>query len=345
MGIIKTVLGWATGAWNALTGGLANPVQALTALWHYISSVHDVLAWLAATPVLRFFRSVLANLTAIGLALDALRDLLGRLPTWIWVHQVLPVKVQLTNRIIALTAWAVLQFYFVHQLIEQRYQQALAYTRLQVGIERAARIKADRAEAAARVAGDKATLATVQQEAASAYNAGLHARLGLIGQIVDDIAGHTPVIKQLVTLLLRYLVDIENIDDPALRWLLNKAITELVNNASIDRAAGDLAQGLLGPIIGQPRPRDLHGVVLDIAARLSALETDWAQFMKDGGPEVEQAGEQWKEITGVIADVGLLAFIGQAAVNPTAWAAEVSGTIGVVADGAVTGIVDLIGRV
>lgn len=344
MGIIKTVLGWAGSAWAALFGAGTNPVDALTKLWHYVTSVHDVLAWLAGIPILRFIRAVLLDLLTLGQALTAIRDALRRLPNWIWAHEVNPVKVALTNRIIALTAWAVLQFYFTHQLIEQRYQQALAYARALVAAERAQRIRADQAEAAARVLGDKVTLATVQQEAASAYNAGLHERLGLIGSIVDDIAGHTPLVKDAVIILLRGLVDLENIDDPLLRFLLNKAITEVVNNAAIDRAAGELAQGLLGPLIGQPKPRDLHGVIADVVARLAALETDWAKFMKSGGPEVEQAGEEWKEITGVLVDVGFLGFVALAVTDPVAWAAGVSDSIGVVADGALTGIVDLINR-
>lgn len=344
MGIIKTVLGWASSAWTALFGAGTNPVDALTKLWHYITSVHDVLAWLAATPLLRFLRAALLNFTVLGVAVTAIRDVLGRLATWIWVHQVNPVRVQLLAAIAALRAWTVIQFKWTWALVAADYAAALAYTRRLTGIERAQRIQAVRAEAAARVKGDKVTLATVQQQAASAYNAGLHDRLGLIGGILDDISGHTPLIKDAVTLFLRYLVDLENVDDPALRWALNKAITEIVNNAAVDRAAGELAQGLLGPLIGQPRARGLHDVVADIAARLGALESDWAKFMKNGGPEVEQAGEQWKEVTGVIADVGLLAFVGLAVTDPPAWAQGVADTIGTVADGALTGIVDLIGR-
>ena len=344
MGIIKTVFGWASGAWSAIFGAGASPLDALTKLWHYITSVHDVLAWLAATPILRFYRAALLNFTVLGVAVTAVRDVLDRLAAWIWIHEVLPVKVSLTNQIIALRAWTVQQFRLTRQLIEQRYQQALAYTRLLVGIEATLRLKGDELEAAARIKGDKTVLATVQQQAASAYNAGLHDRLGIIGQVLDDLAGHTPLVKDLVTAALRWIVDIENVDDPLVRWALNKAITEIVNDAAIDRAAGQLAQQLLGPIIGQPKARGLHDVIADIAARLAAMEHEWQQFMMHGGSEVEQAGDEWKTITGVLVDLGLVAFTGQAALDPVGWAREVSDTIGVVGNDALAGIVGLIGR-
>lgn len=214
-----------------------------------------------------------------------------------------------------------------------------------MGIERVARIKADQAEHAAMLKAVAACLATVQQQAATAYNAGLHDRLGVVGGILEDIAGHTPIIKDAVELALKSLVDVENVDDPVLRYILNKAIDEIVNNAEVDRAAGNLAQSLLGPLLGQPKAKGLHDVVADISTRLGALEAQWATFMRDGGPEVEQAGSEWKAVTGIIVNAGFLGMTGLAMADPAAWAAGISDTIGTAGNDALGGIVDLIGNV
>lgn len=342
---LKTLQTWASSAWGSITGAVSNPVAALTNLWHYITSLHDALAWLGANPLVKGYKSFLENFTVIGLAIDAAQAAIGRIGAWEWAHQVKPVRDQLRAAIAALRAWAAAEFAAQQAEIVRLYMAALAYTRTLVGVERAARIKAIQLEHAAMLKAVAACLATVQQQAASAYNAGLHDRLGVVGTILEDMAGHTPVIKDAVELALKSLVDIENIDDPVVRWLANKAIDEVVNNSEVDKAAGSLAQSLLGPIIGQPRAKGLHDVISDISARLAAMEAQWATFMKDGGPEVEQAGEQWKDITGVLVDVAFLGFTGLAATDPAAWAASVSDTVGTVANDSISPIAGLIGKI
>lgn len=345
MGWLKTLQNWASNAWGSIAGAAGNPLAALTNLWHYITSLHDALAWLGANPLVKGYKSFLENFTIIGLALRAAQAAIGRIGAWEWSHQVRPVRDQLRAAIAALRAWAVKMFAAQQAEIIRLYLASLAYTRTLVGIERAARIKAIQVEHAAMLKAVAACLATVQQQAATAYNAGLHDRLGVVGTILEDIAGHTPLIKDAVDLALKSLVDVENIDDPIVRYLANKAIDEIVNNAEVDKAAGSLAQQLLGPIIGQPRAKGLHDVIADISARLAVMEAQWATFMKDGGPEVEQAGEQWKNITGVLVNLGFLGFTGLAATDPAAWATGVSDTVGTVGNDSIGAIVDLIGKI
>lgn len=342
---LKTLQHWASNAWGSIFGAIANPVSALTGLWHYITSLHDALAWLGANPLVKGYKSFLLNFTVIGLAIRAGQAAIGRIGTWVWQHEVKPVRDQLRAYIAAVKAWAVAMFAAQQAEIVRLYLASLAYTRQLVGIERAQRMKGDRLEHAAMLKAVAACLATVQQQAASAYNAGLNARLGVIGTILEDMAGHTPLIKDAVEFLLKDWVDIENIDDPVIRWAANKAIDEIVNNAQVDKAAGSLAQTLLGPIIGQPRARGLHDVIADISTRLAAMEAQWAQFMKDGGPEVEQAGKEWKDVTGTLVNLGFLGFTGLAVADPTAWATGVADSVGTVANDSVGAIVGLIGKV
>jgi len=345
VGWLDTLKQWASNAWGSITGAVANPVAALTNLWHYITSLHDALAWLSANPLVKGYKSFLLNFTVIGLAIRAAQAAIGRIGAWVWVHEVKPVRDQLQGEITALSRWAVAMFAAQQAEIVRDYLAALAYARKLVAIERAARIKADQAEHAAMLKTVAALHATIEKEAASAYNAGLNARLGVIGTILEDMAGHTPLIKDAVEFLLKDWVDIENIDDPVIRWLANKAIDEIVNNAEVDKAAGSLAQSLLGPIIGQPRANGLHDVISDLAARVAAMEQQWATFMKDGGPEVEQAGQEWKAVTGTLVNLGFLGFTGLAVADPAAWATGVSDSVGTVANDSIGAIVDLIGKV
>jgi hypothetical protein len=344
MGFLKTLTGWASTAWGAISGAVGNPLDALTKLWHYITSVHGMMSWLAGNPFLRFFKTALENLTTIGLALQVIRDVLHRVGGWIWAHEVRPVRDQLQRKITALRAWAVVEFGRTWALIQVRYLQALAFTVKQVAAERAQRIKAVQAEHAAMLAGDKATLATVQKQAAGAYNAGVHARVGIAGQLLDDLVTRTPLIKDLVNAVIDGALKLADVEDPVLGFLLTKLVNEIVSKVGVDRLAAEAAQSLLAPVIGGKRPAGLHDVVADIDARLTAMEKQWADFMKKGGPEVEDAGEQWKGLTGLAADAGMLAFVGLAVAEPAAWAQGISDTVGVAGDAALTAAVSLIGK-
>ncbi len=111
----------------------------------------------------------------------------------------------------------------------------------------------------------------------------------------------------------------------------------------IDKAVGTLIDALLTGITGAPPPRNLHDVIADISIRLSQVEGQWAQFFTDGGSQVEQAGNDWKDITSVIGNTAIVAFAVQATVDPDGWAAEIADTLGAAANDLGTRAVTLFG--
>ena len=342
--ILKTLLGWASTAWGAIVGIPGDVSKALTQVWQYVTSVHNLLSWVVGNPIAGLFHAYLGALDRLRHAIAEIADAYVRIPGWIWLWLIRPVRDALNRRIDALTAWTRRQLAILRALVLFLYQLALLYTREQVGIERNQRIAAVRQEHAEMVAAVRAALATVQKEASSGYNSSLQARLGIIGRLVDELGTRNPLVKGLVRDIAGALLDVGEIDNPVVGFLVAKILSEIIDKAGIDQLTGRLAQDLLGPLLGKPRASSLYGVAKDIGERLNTLEGQWAAFMEAGGPEVEQAGREWKETTSVLVDVGLVAFFGLAVSDPAAFAAGVADTIGQVGNGALIAIVDLIDR-
>lgn len=344
MNIIGDVIGWAKSAWNTITGVPSDIAHAIANVWHYVTSIHNVLSWLTANPVLRFAINTLYAISVLRLDVWAIRDALHRLAGWIWLTIVKPQIVRLDRRITVLYWWAVARFVATWQQMYRLYYASLAYTRQLVSIERQERIKADQAEHASMLANVAALHRTVEHEAASGYNAELHARLTIVGKLLDDLAIRNPVVSTLVKDLVTAVFDLESIDNPVLRFGIARLLAVIVDRAGIDRVTGDLITRLLGPVAGQPRAGGLYDVAKDTSARLTALEAEWAEFMTNGGPEVEQAGREWKDLTGVVADAGILAVFGLAVADPQAWATGMADTIGVAGNDTLDAIVGLLNR-
>lgn len=342
MNLLKTLLHWASSAFGFVAGLPADIGHALSAVWHYVTSVHNLLSWVTGNPVLKFARNVLVNISVFHAAIVAIRIALHRLAVWLLVHYIRPIAAALNARITRLQLWTSGRLTALRLFAIQLYVNAIAYTDQQVGAERAQRVRADQAEHAAMLAQVKAALALVQQEAASGYNSELHARLGVAGLLLDEIATRNPAARALVTALVNGLFELESVDNPLLRLTLGRILAQIINHFVIDKVTGQLAQTLLGPLLGQPRAANLHDAERDIAGRLNVLEGQWAAFMAAGGPEVEQAGREWKDITSLSVDAGLLAILGLAVADPPAWAAAVANSIGTVGNDALGGIVSLI---
>lgn len=342
MNIFSTLVGWAKSAWSALTGLPGDVGKAIAGAWHYITSVHNALSWITSNPVLGLAKGILQNLSVFHLAQIALHDALVQLARWVWIYWIHPAVTRLDRRITALAAWTAWQLLLLRALTLRLYALSLAYARQLTAIERAGRVKADKAEHAAMLAAVKAALATVQRQAASGYNAGLHDRLGTIGTLLNDLAGRTPAIRGAVSLLARAVIDLETIDNPIERAAIAKLLQEVIAKAGVDKVTGDLIGRLLGPLEGQPRARGLYDMAKDASDRLTALERQWADFMTEGGPEIEQAGREWKALTGVVTDAGLLAMFGLAVADPQAWATGVADTVGAAGNATLDEIVGLI---
>lgn len=344
MDILGTLARWAHAAYSFIFGLPADVAKMADALWRYVTNVHNVFAWMAGGPQLKFALTALANLSGARLLAEAVRDALGRLDGWIWLTEVRPVRDQLTRRITWLHAWTLSTFRVTWAQMWRYYRASLVYTNLMVGIERSARIKADQAEHAAMLKRVAAAVDQIEREAADGYNSGLHDRLSLVGTLLNDLAGRQPEIKVLVSDLVKAVADLETVDNPILRFIITRALTEVIGKLGIDKLTGDLISRLLAPLTGHGRATGLEDVTRDVSGRLNALEAQWGQFMADGGPEVEQAGKQWRDITSLAADAALLAFAGLAVADPSAWARGVADTVGTAGNDALGAIVGLIGK-
>jgi hypothetical protein len=214
-----------------------------------------------------------------------------------------------------------------------------------VAIERKARIGDIKAARAYSVKLVKAALATVNRDAASGYNSDRGRRESLITRLADEIATRNPAIRGLVKDLIKVLLDAIEIDDPLIRVALNTVLAKVVNSLGVDKVAGNLLTRLIDGIAGHGKPGSLRAVTADIAVRLSYLETQQAEFMEHGGPEIMQAGDEWKEYASLLGTAAIVGFFAQAVAAPDAWARELSDTAGVVIDDTVGAVVSLIAKV
>jgi hypothetical protein len=345
MGWLKTAVGWARDTWNSITGVITNPAEVFGKIWKWLASFHGLIGWLFGTPVLSWLNAALANLAEHSAAWEALERLLARIPAWIKAHLIMPWVRLLLARLARLQRWTAAQLLALRILMMFLYLAARLYARQLTAAEHKAMVTAVAREHKAMLAGLKATLAEVQKEAASGYNAGTPDRKTVIGKLLDDLAVRDPAVKHLVSDLIGLIIDIDTIDNPLARWLIQKLLAEIIRKLGVEKVIGDLLERLIGPLAGQPRATGLYEVTRDVARRLTALEAQWADFMTSGGPEVEQAGKEWKDLASIATDVGLLAFLGLAVADPGAWATGIADTAGPVANGAMSGIAGLLGRI
>lgn len=183
---------------------------------------------------------------------------------------------------------------------------------------------------------------TIEREAASGYRLGRSAHTDLITRLAEYIGVHNPIVRGLVTDLVAGVIDLFGVESAPARLLLGFLLKRIIAKLGVDQIVGRYLDDLLAPLLGQPEPRDLHGVIAAIVGRLNAGEQRWAQFFEDGGSDVEQAGEQWQAITSPIGDALVLAFLGQAVLAPATWATEIQDTIGTVAEDIAATAVNLI---
>lgn len=344
MGFLGDLLNWGRSAWNGIFGAAQDVAGALTKLWHYITSVHNLLSWLTGVPVLETVTGLTGFAINVVKTMRVIIAALDRIPAWILAHLVLPWVRYLQKLITQLAAKEARDVRMLIQDDIEGLRLAEAYTDVQVTIERLARIKDVQAARAYALALTVALHQTIEREAASGYTEGWGRRLGLVGKIADEIATKNPVVKGAVGLLVKTALDLASVDDPLLRFALATLLTHVVNALGVDRVAGDLLTAILDPIIGRGKPANLHDVEHDVDERLYQLEAQWAEFMAHGGPEVEQAGDDWKDLTSLAVDAALLGFLGLAIADPRAAYRAISDTIVPVVDGTAAGVLNLLKR-
>ncbi len=269
-------------------------------------------------------------------------DLGRRLEQWITVTVPRMIRRELNRGLAQLRRWTANRIRYLEKLIWRVHYLDVTYALNLFAHERRDRERADRRDLAESRALVKALHQHIEREAVSGYKASKSQRLDLIQRVADLIVTNDPIVKRLVKDLVSGILDLAAIDDPLARIALGFVVKQVIDRLGIDKPIGDLLRSLLAPLLGAPKPHDLPSVIADICMRLDGLEGNWADFMAAGGPEVEQAGREWKDLVNPAIDIGILAFWGLAAAEPNAWATGVADTIGVVLGDTLTSAVDLI---
>lgn len=344
MGFLNTVLGWARNAWNLIAGIPGDIGNALNHLWNFIGSLHTLVDHLFSVVSAGFDAANLGWLLWGVKSFEALVDAVQRIDGWMKRHHFNPLWAYINRRLAILKAWISFWYTRLWLLELQLYAKARAYAFQLTAAERSQRIQADKLEHAEMLKAVAQALATVQQEAASGYKAGNAQRVSVITRITDALATRNPLVKTLVSDLVRVLLDVIATENPLERAALGFLLTQVINRLGVDRVAGELLGALIGPLAANPNPGNLHDVADDLAKRVSAMEAQWAQYMTDGGPQLDQAGRDWKSLTSLGTDAALLAFFAAAVAAPDAWARDVARVAGPVVNGTIEGTVNLIRR-
>lgn len=325
---IASVIAWGQSAWNKITGIASDIPGALTDLWRMIQQATAGIRYVFTHP----FTSML-NIFAILAALftgneSAMINAMVRLVGWYDVNRTIPLRNQVLLWFAQLRARIAYLFAMAYLYINLLYRKSLAYTRQQVAIEHKAMLNAFAAAESYTRKLVSALHSAIEKETASGYSSTLRERTTIVNRIADLIATRNPAMRAVVSDIIRIVLDLLAVDDPLARLLAGFLIREVVNRLGIDKAAGVLLADIAGPLLADPRPKGLHDVISNIGLRLDALESQWAGFMEDGGPQILQAGREWKNITSILADAGMLAFFGGMVTAPQATAAETAAVLG-----------------
>jgi hypothetical protein len=321
-------IGLARRAARRIVAGDRKQQSTLNGIWQWINGVASGVGHFFTRTIPAYIRANLATVDQIVHALHDIADAYWRVVTWfdrlIW-HTVAGWITRLRQQTQANLASAVR---YLIRLIYVTTNTVLTTCLAKVRAERLARQReVARAEAQARLE-IRHIHQVIEREAASAYRIDTGTRANLIIRLLDYAAVREPALRRIVGDIAGAIVDLLSVDDPILRIALGFLIRQVIDRLGIDRAVGALIHDLLEPILGQPKPAGLHDVVADISSRLIAMENQWAQFMEDGGSQIEQAGRDWRNITSLITSAAIVGFTAQAIANPDRWAAEISGTIG-----------------
>lgn len=315
---------------------------ALDGVWHWLNGVAGGVAHFFTRDVVDGFRTVWA---AIHSLVDAYKEFIktwARFQFWVQIHVLKFLIPLILHKYDVAIAKLHAQVARLIRLIYVTTNQVLATSLKAVRAERRARIQAvKRAEAKARLE-IRALHQTIEREAASAYQLEHDQRVSAIVRLLEFAVTRNPALRDAVGVAIKAILDLVAVDDPIARLALGFVARDLIDKLGVDRLIGHLVSDLLAPILGQPKPRNLHAVIQDMGARLVAAESFEATFTADGGSEVEQAGRLWRDITAPAAAAGIVAFTAAAIVDPSGWARTITEVVGTPANDLVAKTANLI---
>lgn len=303
-------------------------------IWHWISGVASGIGHLIGGPISGALKTVQVALKNL---VDAYREFIsavGRAVFYVEYRLIKALRDWIISKLKQIEAKEARDVRFLAGLIYSTTQYVLVTSIRYIKAERTAREHAvGLAEQRARREA-RAVHHAIEAEAESGYRVERDGRTAIILRLLDFAVARDPLLKDVVGTITGGLLDLATIDDPVARLLIGFLIKHVIKRLGVDKALGVLIQDLARPLLGNPKPRNLHDVIMDVSGRILALEAQQATFMEDGGSQVLQAGKDWRDITGVIGNTAILAFTVQAVTDPDLWAQEISRTIGAVANDA-----------
>jgi len=301
---------------------------ALDSVWHWLNGVASGAEHLFGANVVSAFRTVWATIKELA---HLYREVVAKyfsIYYWVQIHVLKFLFHLIMHKYDAAIAKLNQQVKRLIRLIYVTSNTVLTTCLTAIRAERTARVRAvQRAEAMAKLE-IRSLHQTIEREAASAYQVQRDQRLNVVIRLLEFAVTRNPELRTIVGDAIKAIIDLIGADDPLARIALGFVINDVIDKLGVDRLVGTLVRDLLAPILGEPKPRNLHDVVMDMGQRLVAAEGFEAQFMEDGGSEVEQAGKLWRDLTSPAAAAGLVAFSALAITHPQGWADTINGTIG-----------------
>jgi hypothetical protein len=314
-------------AWAAILNVSGIVSGALTAEWRFTASMVKGALFQLTHPIntVEQQAAILAGLFTGNVT--AVHNAVNRLEGWTHATITRPARTHVNSLYNKLLGIIMANVHRLWKRIDQVNAATRHWVISVVLRERAARIRADHQLHAYAHTQAVWALQTVQREAASAYQGSYNDRRSVASKVLSAIVARNPLVRGLVSRVVTVLLDVAGAENPLARLAAGFILNKIVSGLGVDKALGDLASTLLRPLLAGGPPKDLHGVIMDLAARVGGLEAQWATFMADGGPQVEQAGTEWKTITGLAEDAALLAFAVAGVTDPAGTARTLSAII------------------
>jgi hypothetical protein len=339
---LRTVLHYASVAWSFIAGIPSDIGQAFDHVWRFVGSLYSLVAHMFSRITLDVLSGYLSLLSGVIDAIAGQNEAIARSRAWIYRYYIVPLRSFLISLLLRTTLALLKRIDAVRALAILLYIRSLSFTVRQVAIERSARIADVRAARAYALNLVTALHSAIEAEAARAYDANTKTRESTLMRLIDEIAHRNPVLRALVSDMTAILVDLLETDNPLLRVALNFILPKIISKLGVDHVLGELMLSILGPLAGTPKPKTLGDAIGDLARRVSAMEDRWTEFMVDGGPEIEQAGEQWKTIGAVSTNIALLGFFGLAVTDPAGWGKAIADTAGAAVNDSAAAVARLI---